>query len=134
MSVLYGLYGIQSQKYTVTTAVAALYNGSYHVVWSIGLAIMCYFCAIRWYGPIRGLLDWAGFRIFSRLSYSIYLVHPCVIFLIFTSLLIPERFTLMIAIMWAFPVFWVSFTAAIILYLTAEAPFGQILQVLFDKN
>lgn len=70
-----------------------LYYGLGRVVWSIALCYIIFACTNGYGGPINAFLSHPMWQLFSKLSYSVYLVHFSVIMITMATLKAPPYFS-----------------------------------------
>ncbi|PAA59551.1 hypothetical protein BOX15_Mlig030456g2, partial [Macrostomum lignano] len=79
LSVLYGLFDVQRGLVVLSQPVASLYNATFRLAWSIGIAWVVVACCTGNGGLVSEFLSAGIFAPLSRLSYCAYLLHPVII-------------------------------------------------------
>ncbi|KAF6777822.1 hypothetical protein AHF37_02915, partial [Paragonimus kellicotti] len=123
LSTVYGMYGIVSGvQVPLSPHMEAVQNSLSRTAFILGVAIVTWLCATGWIEPIRAFLSWPGFRMPARLTYTIYMVHPVVVMMIFLGQHTPILFNNLSIITGFLSVLFISMILAFIVSLTVELP------------
>lgn len=88
-----GMYPLQQFSHKTTVLESAFYETFSRIGWSIGLCWIIYACHYGYGGPLNSFLSATIWQPFSRLSYSIYLVHFPIQILITATTRVPMAFS-----------------------------------------
>lgn len=129
---LFGVYGWNG-GHESGKLVNAFYSSTHRTFWALGLAWLVYACGVGQGGIIGYFLSWRGFLPFSRLTFSVYLVHPWLIWIYMANV----RYIVPATHYTGFYIFlahWIlSYAVALILTLLVEAPLVQLSKRLVSK-
>ncbi|XP_068082889.1 nose resistant to fluoxetine protein 6 [Anabrus simplex] len=78
LAITFGPYKMMQMDYTYNAVEMAAYGGLHRLVWGAAVAWLVFACHTGHGGIVNSILTATPFRIFSRLSYSIYLTHVAV--------------------------------------------------------
>ncbi|XP_069694765.1 nose resistant to fluoxetine protein 6-like [Periplaneta americana] len=130
---LFGLLPFQQPDYVFNNLETSLYSGLHRPVWALGVAWLIFACVSGYGGPVNSLLSWKGFHPFSRLSYSIYLVHYIFSLARHMTLRTPLYFNDMDVVTQFFGEFVFTIILSAILSLVFEFPFIAIERHIFSR-
>ncbi|XP_074650176.1 nose resistant to fluoxetine protein 6-like [Tubulanus polymorphus] len=85
---VFGLYTQFQPLYYLNPMPLSLGNAYYTLggaTWCLGLSWLTIACETGYGGLIKSFLSWRGFHVFSKLTYSAYLLHPIVILINYNS-------------------------------------------------
>lgn len=122
---LFGVYGWNG-GHESGKLVNALYASTHRTFWALGLSWLVYACSTGQGGLIGQFLCWRGFSAFSRLTFSVYLVHPWLIWVYMGQVryIVPANHY---TGFYVFLAHWIlSYLVALILTLLVEAPLVQL--------
>ncbi|XP_038218192.1 nose resistant to fluoxetine protein 6-like [Zerene cesonia] len=103
-------------------------------LWAV---VFCGFLCICEYGTASGLqrfLRWRPFTVLSKLSYGLYLVHTILISRWAAALRSPLRYDMFETMLITSGVITMSFFISFALYLIIEAPLGNVVNMIFQKE
>ncbi|XP_069696161.1 nose resistant to fluoxetine protein 6-like isoform X1 [Periplaneta americana] len=130
---LFGSLPFQQPDYVFNNLETSLYSGLHRPVWTLGVAWLIFACVSGYGGPVNSLLSWKGFHPFSRLSYSIYLVHYIFSFARHLTLRTPLYFNDMDVVTQFFGELVFTIILSAILSLVFEFPFIAIERLIFSR-
>jgi len=134
------MWGLVGQIDTVPAAFSAnrlacdFYVALSKPAWTVGLAALCVLCFARRGGPIQWFLEMPFFGYLSKLTYTVYLVHPTVLYIWLSSLTAPLHFG---GVEFAMAFIGVLFFSTIIgfaLHLCVEQPTANLLALLLTPR
>ena len=114
---------------SLTTSV--VFSVLQRVLWTVGIAWVSFVCAIGQGGIVNRILSAKFFIPFSRLSYSIYMVHLIPIFLRANSLKYTRPWDDYEFISWGFFNILLGIIAAYILFIIFESPINSLEKIIF---
>ena len=117
---------------SLTTSV--VFSVLQRVFWTLGIAWVSFVCAIGQGGIVNRLLSSKVFIPFSRLSYSIYMVHLIPIFLRANSLKYTRAWDDYEFISWGFFNILLGIFAAYILFAIFESPINSLEKLIFRSG
>jgi peptidoglycan/LPS O-acetylase OafA/YrhL len=127
--VVYGLYDY-NQGHTYPQAVSTLYLTFSSSLWGLCLAWVVYACTSGRGGVANVILSWSGWFPLSRLTYSVYLLHPVIILVYISSLRQPAYVDNLHMAYFYVGVLGISYACASVLSLCVEYPMAAIEKVL----
>jgi len=98
--------------------------------WTIGLALMCALCFARVAGPVQWILEAPMFGYLSKLTFTVYLLHPIMLFVWLKSLAAPIHFSIVAYSMWFVAILFTTTALAFVVHLTIEQPTANLLFIL----
>ncbi|KAJ2948782.1 hypothetical protein O0L34_g8039 [Tuta absoluta] len=133
-TVVIAYYGALLYEGQVSLVNRTLYAGLYKPLWAIVGAFFIFGIVNQIEDVYRGVVEWRGWTVPSRLSYSFFLVHLVLIRLINGT----KSTTLDVGYLNIFElmtsIFLISFLAAIPFHLLVEAPFSQLTKLLMSPS
>ncbi|XP_046385954.1 nose resistant to fluoxetine protein 6-like [Ischnura elegans] len=90
----FGAKGAASRGYVADIGAASLFGALQPILWSFTLGWVIYVCHVGKAGMLNRFLSWKGFEVFSRLSYSVYMVQIVVIFFNIGTVMTPKYFSI----------------------------------------
>ncbi|XP_066998616.2 nose resistant to fluoxetine protein 6 [Anabrus simplex] len=113
----------QQPDYEFEPITSALYNAFDRPLWALGVGMVVFLCATGHGGIINSILSWDWFQVLSRLSYSVYLLHPSLQVTQYASTRVPVH----LDDLYVFPHFFGDLVLALIfaipMSLVFESPF-----------
>ncbi|XP_065198612.1 nose resistant to fluoxetine protein 6-like [Sycon ciliatum] len=82
---VFGLTHMYKHSTILSMSASIMYNGFGRVSWGLGLAILVLACHSGYGGFVNGILSHPMWIPLSRLTYGAYLVHPVILFLMFSG-------------------------------------------------
>ncbi|XP_049868301.1 nose resistant to fluoxetine protein 6-like [Pectinophora gossypiella] len=107
-------------------------NSFMRPAWALGLGWIIFACVKGYGGPVNWFLSLQMWKLLSRLSYSIYLFHYSILFIIRGSALTPIFFSEAYGIYIFFSQFVLSFVVGFALTLIIDSPFSTIFKLLLS--
>merc|ERR1712062_521419 len=91
--------------------------------WSCCILFVCFACQTGGAGFIGSFLEWDFWVIISKLSYSMYLLHPILMKIAYGStFVVPWHLTFLEGLLMFFGYLVLAFTVSLLFYLGIEAP------------
>lgn len=75
LTIVYGIYWINQPSHGTTTLESSFHESFHRVGWAISLSWIIFACINGYGGPVNWFLSLPVWQPFSRLSYSLYIVH-----------------------------------------------------------
>jgi hypothetical protein len=118
-------------KITPSLTVSILYSVFQRILWSFGIAWVSFACATGYGGIVNDILSFKLFIPFSRLSYSIYMVHLIPIFLRVNSMRYTRAWDDFEFVSWGVFNILLGIFGAYLLYVIFESPINSLEKLLF---
>ncbi|XP_013390848.1 nose resistant to fluoxetine protein 6 [Lingula anatina] len=83
LAVVYGVYDVY-QGHPLSNDVGAFYNTMSRTVWGACVGWVIYACCTGYGGFVNTLLSWGAFVPLGRLTYCAYLIHPIIMFVVYS--------------------------------------------------
>ncbi|KAL5011855.1 hypothetical protein ScPMuIL_010406 [Solemya velum] len=133
LAVLYGLYDAMN-GHPLTENVSALFNAVHRTVWGGCVCWVIFACSTGYGGPVNTILSWNALLPLTRLTYTMYLIHPIVIS--WWALRQRQTFyhTTENMIYLFFGTLIICYAAAFVVSLAFESPFMALEKVIFPKK
>ena len=110
------------------------YTALSRTFWSLGLAILLYYCGTYRGGLLNALLSYSLFKNLARISYWMYLIHFLILWIImFNSTVVLRWSAYLGAVNYTSIIVFTSISAGV-LHILVECPFVAIERVLFRKQ
>ena len=122
LAIVYGLYGDASGDNESSTEVAALYNAVSRTVWGAVVCWVILACDAGYGGPVNAFLSWKPFVVLGRLTYMIYLIHPCLISILYQNMGMPFFMNIPTMAVFFTGILAISTAVAFVLMLLFETP------------
>ena len=119
---------------TPSVTVSVLYSMFQRVLWSLGIAWISFVCATGYGGIVNNILSCKLFIPFSRLSYSIYMVHLIPIFLRVNSMRYTRAWDDFEFVSWGVFNIVLGIFGAYLLYVFFESPINGLEKLLFRPD
>ena len=130
MSSLYGLYSTWNGHIS-STAENVFYITFSRLAWGLGLALLVFACHNGYGGPINAFLSMKFWIPLSRMTYSAYLVHPVVLYVIYVQMQKSFHYTDITISLFAVGATVFSYAVAAVLCVFVEFPLGSVEMLLF---
>lgn len=75
LAIVYGIYWINQPNHGTTTLESSFHESFHRVGWALALSWIIFACINDYGGPVNWFLSLPLWQPFSRLSYSLYIVH-----------------------------------------------------------
>lgn len=118
-------------KIEPTLTISVLFAATQRILWTVGVAWVSFACAAGYGGMVNDFLSMRVFIPFSRLSYSIYMVHLIPIFLRVNRLRYTRSWDDFEFISWGLLNILLGIFGAYILYIFFESPVNSLEKLLF---
>ncbi|XP_065917929.1 nose resistant to fluoxetine protein 6-like [Dysidea avara] len=128
---LFGTYGELSGNHLFSNfenTVFLMFGG---LAWSVGIFIIIYMCNTGYGGVVNSFLSWPGWEPLVRLSYSVYLVHRMVLFVILGTLHSSLIFTDTLLIVLLVATWMISYGVSAVVAVVVELPILRIVSLCF---
>ena len=99
--------------------------------WSVGLAAVCALCFARVGGYVQWFLEAPIFGYLSKLTFTVYLIHPTILYIWVRSITSPLHFSTINYSMWFIAVLASSSAVAFVMHVCLEQPTSNMLAILF---
>lgn len=119
------------KRITPTLTVSVVYSVFQRIFWSFGIAWISFACATGYGGIVNNILSFKLFIPFSRLSYSIYMVHLIPIFLRVNSMRYTRAWDDYEFVSWGVFNILLGIFGAYLLYVIFESPINSLEKLLF---
>ncbi|XP_023215921.1 nose resistant to fluoxetine protein 6-like [Centruroides sculpturatus] len=120
--------------YGYSVEIATIYSAFSKTAWSLSVAWLIYACITGHAGFINTILSWKAWIPFSRLSFTIYLIHPLVqwVYMAYQhERMYPSHHT---GIYLIFGHFMISLGIALVVSLMLESPFMNLEKIIFSRK
>ncbi|XP_026732740.1 O-acyltransferase like protein-like [Trichoplusia ni] len=124
------LYADYATRVDPDQTVANLYNSFIRPLWALFIGSMIYMCVYGYGGPINWFLSLSVWKMHSRLSYGIYLIHSGLIFAINNNAVTTIRFSPSTILFKFLGYYTLSFIVAFFAVLIIDAPFSTLFKLL----
>nr|CAX69391.1 Nose resistant to fluoxetine protein 6 precursor [Schistosoma japonicum] len=126
-------YGVLSGLITeISVRAAASYLAFHRVIFTLGIAISIYQCAIGWSKPIYKMFTLSAFHVPARLTYCAYLIHPIIVIILINGTQTPFMIDQLEIVRLTASVTVFSYAIAYILSMTTEYPICTLEKYLFN--
>ncbi|GBM46621.1 hypothetical protein AVEN_181202-1 [Araneus ventricosus] len=131
-SALYGVHPWNNHLPGTGKVATVLYASLSRMAWTVGLAWITVACSTGCGGFVNTVLSWKPFIPLSRLTFMVYMIHPLIQHVFYSTLRegIQARNALAIFIYLGFTVS--SYVIGTVICMLLEAPFVRIGKVVFD--
>ncbi|XP_033118039.1 nose resistant to fluoxetine protein 6-like [Anneissia japonica] len=133
LAVVYGLYG-NFHDNLLSKAATVVYITLCRFAWAIALAWVVFACTTGYGGPVNSLLSWSAWIPLARISYCAYLLHPIIMFVFYFSLSTTVYFSDLLMVYFFLGNLVISYAAAFVLSVCAEAPFMALEKLLLKRE
>jgi len=101
------------------------------LAWSISIFIIIYMCNIGYGGVVNSFLSWPGWEPLVKLSYSVYLVHRMVLFIILGTLQSSVIFTNTVFTVLLVATWVISYGVSAVVVVVVELPILNVVSLCF---
>ena len=138
-AVVFGLYDdiqhVQNEHTNPSEVASVFYESLARIAWSLALTAQILLCQCGLGGFINSLLSWSGWLVFSRLTYSVFLLHLG----LQTVLMGQMRHSIFFNPDYEFAVMYlgmlaIAYLSAAVLYLVVEQPMANLEGITYRKN
>ncbi|KAL5011856.1 hypothetical protein ScPMuIL_010407, partial [Solemya velum] len=133
LAVLYGLYDAMN-GHPLTENVSAVFNAVHRTVWGACLCWVIFACCTGYGGIVNTILSWSALVPLSRLTYTMYLIHPIITYAWVYRHRQLIYFTTQELIYIFFATLIVCYAVAFVVSLAFEAPFMSLEKAMFPKK
>ena len=133
MSCVYGLYGTWHQ-HPSTAAGNVAYIMLSRLAWGVGLACVTYACHSGYGGWVNRFLSLGFWVPLGRLTFSAYLLHPIVLYVLLSGYTATIHYTILIGVQLIAAAVVLSYAAAGVLAVFVEFPLGNLETTVFKMS
>ncbi|XP_038052261.1 O-acyltransferase like protein-like [Patiria miniata] len=121
MSVVYGIYRNELVG-TFPLYAAVLYNVFARPAFVMAVGWVAFSCLVGYGGPVNAILSWGFWTPLSRITFGAYLLHPIIMYTIYTSAKAVYHFTYMQWVIMFLANVVLAYAAAFVLSIGVEGP------------
>lgn len=133
-AVIFGPYSMSNSEYETTITIAVTYEVFSRVFWSFSIGWIVFACQFGYGGPINSILSAKIWTPFSRLTYSMYLLHFVVQIIIFGSSKTEISGSNFDAILMFWSSFGIILTSSLFFVLAFESPIIALEKIIFNTR
>ena len=118
----------------MTITMSAFYTAFARIAWGMAVAWVIFTCHTGYGGPVNAFLSWKIWVPLARLTYTVYLIHMILLFVLGSTARTPYYMTDWTIVRLYMATVMASYSLAVVVSTLFEAPGLALEKVLFDKK